>query len=272
MSPPRLGRRTVLAGSLAAPLLAAPGVRAGLLLRLVTGELPPYCFHVPPPTVAEGGEPMGLVYEVVREVARRVGNPTTVEFLPWPRAQQLAMAGPDIGILALTRTPEREDRYRWIFNVVTDDLVLVGPPGADAPALAAFKERPVGVLRASGAEALLREQGFARVQPASEEWINAERLRDGLIDAWLAPRLMVVWAWRETRGDASRLAIGEVVRRSEIWFAGSPDVAPEIAALWARLFEEFKADGGYDRILDRYLRLKPEPVDRPEGEIRWGPG
>jgi hypothetical protein len=82
---------------------------------------------------------------------------------------------------------------------------------------------------------------------------------------------MVLWAWRETRGDAAQLAFGPIVRRSEIWFAGSPDVAPEIAALWARRFEELKAEGGYDRILARYLRLKPEPVDRPpEVEIPWG--
>src|SRR5690349_7721603 len=68
-------------------------------LRLVTGELPPYTFHVPPPTVAEIGEPQGLVYEVVREVARRIGHPTGVEFLPWPLAQELAMNRPGVGIL-----------------------------------------------------------------------------------------------------------------------------------------------------------------------------
>ena len=267
---PRLSRRTALAAGAALPLLAGRRARAGLELRLVTGELPPYCFHVPPPTVAEGGTPMGLVYEVVREVARRVGNPETVEFMPWPRAQELAMAGPDVGILALTRTPEREPSYSWLFNVVTDDLVLVGLPGADVTDLAALKDRPVGVLAGSGAERLVRDQGFTRVEPANEEWTNAQRLRDRLIDGWLAPRLMVLWAWRETLGDPAELAIGQVVRRSEIWFAGSPDIDPEIAALWSRRFAEFKADGAYDALLARYLRMKPEPVsDRPT-EIPWG--
>jgi hypothetical protein len=56
----RLSRRTALAASLALPL--APRItQAGLTLRLVTAELPPYCFHVPPPNVAEDGRPMGLV-------------------------------------------------------------------------------------------------------------------------------------------------------------------------------------------------------------------
>ncbi|MFZ1425689.1 MAG: transporter substrate-binding domain-containing protein [Geminicoccaceae bacterium] len=265
----QLSRRVALATGLALPL-AARGARAGLQLRLVTGELPPYCFHVPPPTVAEGGRPMGLVYDVVREVAGRVGNPQTVEFLPWPRAQELALAGPDVGILALTRSPEREDRYRWIFNVVTDELVLAGLPGVELADLAALKDRPVGVLRMSGAETLLRELGFTSVEPAAEERNNAMRLRERRIEAWLAPRLMVRWAWQETGGEPDQLAFGEVVRPSEIWFAGSPGVEPEIAALWARRFEELKADGGYERIVARYLRPRSEPLPQRELEIPWG--
>jgi polar amino acid transport system substrate-binding protein len=213
---------------------------------------------------------MGLVYDVVREVAARVGNPRTVEFMPWPRAQELAMAGRDIGILALTRTPEREPHYRWIFNVVTDELVLVGLAGAAVGDLAAWKDRPVGVLRMSGAERLLQDQGFGQIRPAAEEWTNALRLRTGAIAAWLAPRLMVVWAWREAMGDPAQLAIGQVVRRSEIWFAGSPDIEPEIAALWSRKFEEVRADGTYQGLLDRYLRLRPEPMGGQPTEIPWG--
>lgn len=53
-------------------LITSPLVAAEI--RLVTGELPPYAFHVPPPTVTEAGEPMGLVYEVVREIAWRIGH------------------------------------------------------------------------------------------------------------------------------------------------------------------------------------------------------
>ena len=250
-------------------LITSPAVAAEL--RLVTGELPPYAFHVPPPTVAEAGEPRGLVYEVVREIAWRIGHSGTVEFWPWTHAQEMAMTQPDIGILALTRSPEREDKYRWLVNVVTDDLVLVGGAGVDVNDLAAVKDRPIGVLRRSGAEALLREHGFSRIQPATEEWINAQRMKDRLIDAWLAPRLMVLYAYREVGGDVSTLSIGQVVRRSEIWLAASKDVSDQEAARWQSGFEQLRADGTYDAILARYARLRPEPVpeDRRAAEIQW---
>ncbi len=252
-------------------LLSAMPAAAQQTLRLVTGELPPYAFHVPPPTVAEQGEAQGLVLDVVREVARRIGHPQGVEFMPWARAQELAMTRPGFGILALTRSPEREDRYAWVFNVVTDDLVLVGGAGVDASSLEPVRSRPTGVLLRSGAEQLLREQGFARVQPAPEEWINAQRLRDRLIDAWLAPRLMVLHAVREVGGDVSALNIGAVVRRSEIWFAASLTLPEAEIARWRRGFDEMRADGTYDRILARYARLRraPVPVEARRATIPW---
>jgi polar amino acid transport system substrate-binding protein len=241
------------------------------VLRLVTGELPPYNFHVPPPTVAEQGVPQGLMFDVVREVARRIGHPMVIEFMPWARAQELAMAESGIGILSLTRSPEREERYAWVFNVVTDDLVLVGGAGVDVSSLDRVKDRPTGVLLRSGAEQLLREQGFTRIQPAAEEWINAQRLRDRLIDAWLAPRLMVLHAYREVGGDAATLSIGALVRRSEIWFAASRSLPEAEIARWRRGFDEVHADGTYDRILARYVRLRPAPVpdDARRAAIPW---
>ena len=182
------------------------------------------------------------------------------------------MAGPDVGILALTRSPEREARYRWIFNVVTDDLVLVGLPGTEVGDLAALKDRPVGVLRVSGAEVLLREQGFTRVEPAAEEWTNAERLRERLIDAWLAPRLMVLWAWR---GDAGRSGRSwRSARSSAAARSGSParpTSSPEIAALWGGGSRSSRPTAATTRIVSRYLRLQAGACRRPaDARFPWG--
>jgi len=165
-----------------------------------------------------------------------------------------------MGILALTRSPEREERYAWVFNVVTDDLVLVGGAGVDAASLDRVRERPTGVLLRSGAEQLLRERGFTRIQPAFEEWVNAQHLKDRLLDAWLAPRLMVLHAWREVGGDVGTLNIGQVVRRSEIWFASSRDLPEAEITRWRQGFDEIRVDGTYDRLLARYTRLRPDPV------------
>src|SRR3954454_2442049 len=258
MQPAPSSRRAALA--LLASAVAAPALGQKRELRLLAGELPPYSFHEPPPTVSDDGAPMGIVDEAVREMAGRVGQSGVIEYLPWALAQDLAMRGPSVGILSLTRSPERETRYRWVQRILTDDLVLVGGAGVDVSDLDRVRDRPTGVLLRSGAEALLRERGFARIQPAAEEWINATRLRDRRIEAWLAPRLMVIHAYREVGGDLTTLAIGQIVRSSEIWFAASPDVGEDEADRWRAAFHAMEVDGRFAAILARYTSLRPAPV------------
>lgn len=107
------GRRSVLRTLLGATALARPAVaQTGPELRLLAAELPPYSFHEPPPTVSENGTATGIVHEAVREMARRAGHSGTIGYTPWARAQEAAMRGPRVGILSLTRSPEREARYR----------------------------------------------------------------------------------------------------------------------------------------------------------------
>jgi polar amino acid transport system substrate-binding protein len=255
-----------------AACIASLGAKAAEL-RLITAELPPFCYHVPPPTVSEIGEPRGLVYQVVQEMARRIGHSGTIEFMGWSRAQELALIEPNVGILALTHSPERERFYNWMVEIVADDLILVGGTGIDVASLDAVRDRPTGVLRTSGAEALLREQKFTRIEPASEEWVNAMKLRDRRIDAWLAPRLMVLYGWREIGGDAAILNIGQLVRRSQIYLAASRDVPETEAERWRAAFAGVKADGTYDRVVASYNRLRVEPIPeerRRFERIEWG--
>lgn len=230
-------------------------------LRLLAAELPPYTFQMPPGSVTEvPGPGEGFVYEVVAEMAKRVGHSGVIEFLPWAEAQRIAMIEPNVGILALTRSPEREDKYRWIAKILTDDLILVGGQGIDVSALVNAKDRPVGVLARSGAEALLRERGFTRIRPQPEEWINARLIQQRRIDAWLAPRLMVIYAMLETGGALQALNFGDIVRRSDIYFAASKDLPDAEATRWEQAFAAVKADGTYARIADRYSRMKVEPI------------
>ena len=230
-------------------------------LRLLAAELPPYSFQIPPASVAETpGVDQGLVYEIVSEMAKRIGHTGLIEFLPWGEAQRIARTQPNIGILALTRTPERENQYRWLSRIVTDDLILVGGQGVDVSSLDKVKDRPVGVLGRSGAEALLRERGFTRIKPQPEEWMNARLMRQRRIDAWLAPRLMVIYAMREVGGNLEALNFGEIVRSSEIYLAASKDLPDAEVRKWEKAFADVKADGTYQRIIDDYSRLKIVPI------------
>jgi polar amino acid transport system substrate-binding protein len=259
-------KRVILLAALASVALTA---RAEAL-RFVTAELPPYTFQVPPATVAEiPGSGQGLVHEAVMEMARRLKESIVIEYMDWDGAQKLAQSQPNVGILSITRTPEREDHYQWCCRIVTDDLILVGGQGVDVSGLEKVRDRPIGVLFHSGAEALVRSLGFARVEASPEEWLNASKMKDRRIDAWLAPRLMVIHAYKEIGADASTLNFGQIVRPSEIYLAFSKGTPEAEVARWADALKRIQDDGTLNRILAHYSRLKVEPI--PDEERRFTP-
>ena len=242
--------------------ITAPNDHAAAELRLLASELPPYTYQVPPASVSEQPGPgTGVIHDIVVEMARRVGHSGHIEYLPWFRAQEVAQTQPNIGILALPRSPEREEKYRWVVKVLTDDLVLVGAPGVDVSDLSKVKDRPVGVLVHSGAEALLRSLSFSKVSPQPEEWMNAKRMKDRRIDAWVAPRAMVNHAAHEVGGNFDVLQFGQVIRTSDLYLAASKDLPDAEALKWEAAFKAMQSDGTIDRIIRQYQRLKVDPIE-----------
>jgi len=80
------------------------------------------------------------------------------------------------------------------------------------------------------------------------------------IDAWLAPRLMVIHAMREVGGKLEALNFGEIVRKSEIYLAASKDLPDAEAQKWEKALAAVQADGTYQRIADEYNRMKIVPI------------
>jgi polar amino acid transport system substrate-binding protein len=260
----------VLLGSMLA--LGTPGASAGKELRLIAAELPPYTYQVPSASVSEQPGPgRGIVHDAVAEMARRVGHSGHIEYMPWFRAQEIAQQEPDVGILALTRSPEREDKYLWMVKIMDDDLVLVGAPGVEVSDLSKVRDRPVGVLASSGAEALVRGLGFSKVSPQREEWMNAKRIKERRIDAWIAPRAMVIHAVREVRGNLDVLQFGQVIRTSPIYLAASKGLPEAEARKWQAAFAAMQSDGTMAAIRRRYEQIQVDPVEDELRRIREEP-
>ncbi|MBE2257400.1 MAG: hypothetical protein IAE88_00990, partial [Rhodobacteraceae bacterium] len=71
---------------------------------------------------------------------------------------------------------------------------------------------------------------------------------------------MIIYGMREVGGNLEALNFGEIVRKSEIYLAGSKDLPDSEVDKWQQALAEVKADGTYQRIADQYNRLKIEPI------------
>jgi 1,2-phenylacetyl-CoA epoxidase PaaB subunit len=65
---------------------------------------------------------------------------------------------------------------------------------------------------------------------------------------------------QEVQADLGTLNMGEIVRASDIYLAASKSLPDAEAEKWEKAFESMKADGSYQRILQKYRRLKAQPI------------
>ena len=81
---------------------------------------------------------------------------------------------------------------------------------------------------------------------------------------------MVLYGYREVGGDMTALNIGQIVRRSEIFLAGSRDLPAAEIDRWRKAFEALQADGTVERIMARYSTMRPDAIARRVAPARRG--
>jgi polar amino acid transport system substrate-binding protein len=221
-----------------------------------TADYPVLTAAIPPYTTAKAGEVGGIVTDVFREMARRVGHAGRIEMTAWNRAQQ-EVRSPQDGtprfIIPLTRTPEREKLYQWVAPLLSDDALIVTLKGARPPVTSRKQLAGVrtGALLGSPLEALLRAEGLGVLDAAPNEETNARKLASGHIGAWFVARLVAPEVFTAEGFDPARLDYGIVLRRNDLYLAASPAMPPGEIRKWKAAFLEMKKDGTWKRITRR---------------------
>jgi len=207
-------------------------------LRIVAGAIPPYAFKT-------GGQADGAATLIVDSIAMEFGSPIQVEFQPWSRAQRTAQQGRNIGIIPLSRSPERETQYKWVGPLIHDREVLMTVSGnRKAPAdLEEAKAWPICVLRGSPGEAKLRALGFSGLYAATDTAACAHRLVSGKVDAWSVAEMVAPYQFKLEGFDPTVLSKGAEVRANTIYLGLSKDVADDVVARWQDSLDRMRASG-----------------------------
>jgi polar amino acid transport system substrate-binding protein len=227
------------------PLLVSPSGRAEQSIKVVAAEFPPL-------TTNAGGQPGGVVLEVVREAGRRAGIPLEFSFLPWQRAQLEVQARKDVMIIPFTRTPAREAQYQWVAPVLEFHTVLVTlakPPATIEEA----RKLVVGYVRATSFKDEAEQAGFPFIEETNDDVMNARKLKLGRIGAWITTDLMAHGVYRQAGYDPAELKYGPNLGPVKIsYLAANLEFPKETAKRLANAIEQMRADGSYQAIVKRY--------------------
>lgn len=111
----------------------------------------------------------------------------------------------------------------------------------------------VGVQHDSPGETFLIEQGFTQLAPAVDESTSARKLIIGRIDAWFVRQLVATQTARDVGDDdPARLVRGAAWKTPSLYLAGSQAVPAALAERLREALAALRADGAYDRIVNRY--------------------
>ncbi len=238
----KLLEATILLGGL--PLLARAA--AAPPLRVVTS-------HLPPLVNEPGGQSPGALHEIVLELCKRVQLTPAVEFVPWKRAVYLTESRARTTIFPLTRTPEREGKFRWLVALYEENYVFQAPRGRafDVERPANMKDMRIALIRGSSLKAVLVQMGYKHIVEARSVDEVHRFLVAGIADAAYGERSIVRNSLR-TRVAEADFDYSAPISRSAAWLAGSRDVPQAHAARFQRAMQDMKADGSYFVILKRY--------------------
>lgn len=220
-------------------------------LKFLSVDFPPYTYQTP-----TGGA--GAMYDVVQEISKRLKTPAAIEFVPWTRARFEAENKPNIAIMPLARTAEREHLYTWLIHVLDDPYVLITLKNSkfDISSFKTAKDLKIGILAGSVADVLLRKMGFTNLELGSTDIQNVKKLKLGRIDAWVAPySCRGRYVLEGGLGDKDLRAGLELTILHE-YLGASKSLDAETVKEWQKAFASMKKDGSYAAIMKKY-GIKP---------------
>ena len=215
--------------------------------QVVCAEIAPYCF-------VENGEPKGFVYEVGKEILKRLRQGDRIEFQPLARSIHSVQRGSKTISLWLGRIPEREGTVRWIAPIFNDAFhiyTLKGRP--DATSLE--KARALKVLAATIAGANIvaaRGQNLGYIDPVASEEINGKKLLGGRVDGWISARSVIASFVIKHHLDSSQLVRGIKLADYNAFIVASVDVDAETLDEWKRIHGALVREGFIAKVMKKY--------------------
>jgi len=235
-----LKRRLVLMTLCALPAMAAEP------LKLMVGDMAPY-------SMASGTVGPGSMVEITQALARRMGTPVEVQFYPWSRALAMVALAPRTLVLPLTRTAERENKYRWLLKLYRQTFIFVGLRGN--PQLrdpARLLHARLVVLRGTPHKQLLLEAGYTDIAECATIRECIRMVKTGIADASFGAEDTHRSAASLNGNKAAEFSYSPVFRQDDVWLAGSLDFTEQDARKWRSAMDALRADGTVGRIMHKY--------------------
>lgn len=204
-----------------ASLLASvsTGARAAASIW-VSHDVPPFLWRG-----EKGAE--GYAFDLFKRIVKHAELNAELQFFPWARALRMLQSNQADAALLITRTPDREGQFRWLFPVgrfrfAAFTRPALGPISGD---IAALKSRRVGSLRASVSRGMLESAGVSRVVEGKDYPELLALLNRGIVDVVIGPESVL--RTLDTREGSEALRVTLMDQGYDFYAAAGPAMSDE---------------------------------------------
>ncbi len=223
--------------------------------------------NVWPPYVSDKLPGYGVAVELVVTALKRAGYEVSGSFQPWSRALEGGRLGVYDVIVAAWRTPDRERDLHFSRPYLTSRILFVKRSGApiEFHTLDDLRGLVIGVVQdyAYGG-GLDQAEGLVKV-PARTAVQNLLKLRQGQIDLSLGDEWALMYQVAEHMPHAASefefLPHALAERGIHIAVSRANSMHDRIVADFDAAIAAMKADGSYEKIIEKHERLLPRLGD-----------
>lgn len=224
-------------------------------LYLMSEEFPPYNF-------TENGEIKGTSIDLMDLILQRLHskqNKNNIHILPWARAYNYLLKRENTVLFAMTRTQKREKFFKWVGPISTARNVLIARKARliRISSTEDIKRYTVGAVRNdAGAQLLVTEAGIPEksIHLVSSVIQSIKMLSQDRIDLFAFDENVTAWLIKKNRLNPKEYETVFILQEGFHYFAFHQNTPDRMIKSFQKTLDEIKAQGDYDKILDRYLK------------------
>lgn len=214
---------------------------------LVTEDYPPFNIVNP-----KTGEVAGISTEKVQELMRRAGEKYSITAYPWARSIQMAQNNPDTCVFSTSRTPGREQLYKWVGPLVKNNWVIFARADdtRHPKTLEDLRIYVIGSYRNDAIAEYFSLKGF-NTELASTDADNPRKMLAGRFDFWASGELLG-WEILKQQGLSKMIVQLFTFNQTEMYLACNTTMPQAKIDKWNQILREMDKDGTSAAIEKRY--------------------
>ncbi|MDE1464898.1 substrate-binding periplasmic protein [Spartinivicinus poritis] len=234
-------------------MLSVAEVTPNFRVILLTENYPPYNMSVDDKNFARGDNVDGLATDIVREMFKRAGVKYSLSLrFPWKRIFELTVQKRRYGLFSTSRTPEREDLFKWVGPIASSDWVFMTLKDKPIKINNLDEARPyrIGGYKGDAKAKYLESQNF-KLHLSFRDNENIKKLQAGKIDLWATGDLSGRYlAAQDNFRDLKKVF---TFKKSQLYLAMNKETPNAVIEALQKALDSMEEDGTKEKITNDYL-------------------